>query len=161
MGVAWTWVKRTLTSPETLARVLGRYDWPEPNWSPYNNVPPPSVEAVAGVVAQVRVTEAVEIRRRLLRRHWWQLWALIDAREAELPALYEAVRRHEWGPYSRREWRQAHGHVLQSSPVTLTVDDVARLILDTKCTDATRLMALRGWGTRLREVVKERDSRFI
>lgn len=160
MAKAWTWIQRALTSPETLALILGRYDWPE-HWSPYKDPQPPSVEAVAGFVARVRVPDEVEMRRRLMRRHWWQLWALVDAREEELPALYEAVRRHPWGPYSRRERRRRRGHVLYTDPLQLTTDDVARLILEPQCTAATRIMVLRGWGTRLREALQHKGAHIF
>lgn len=153
----WAWVRRALTSPEALATILGRYDWPESHWSPSSEAQPPSVEAVADAVARVRIPGKME--RQLMRRHRWQLWALVDAREADLPALYEAVRRHEWAPYSQRKWQHVSEYVqVQVSPVSPTVDDVARLILEPQCTEAMRLMVLRGWGTRLWEVVRGRHG---
>jgi hypothetical protein len=131
----WRRLRLALTTAETLDRLVLRYDWPPTTWWPVTgDEEPPSVEDLAASIAAGRPAPW-EARRRLLRRYRGALWELVTVREAELDELYRAVLEHDW-------------------PGEEEVDQVAKALAAPSCTEATRLMLLRGWGCRLRAAVE-------
>lgn len=111
---------------------------------------------VAGLLAGGTV--GPKRRRELHQLCRWQLWQLLDQREAELDQIWNAVKQCEWRAYRPRKWKRLSETVLiEVEPGEVEVDGVARLLADPLCTPDTRMLLLRGWGYRLKKAMEDRN----